>query len=99
MIPATAIISVLACIALIVFIFSIPNILRNAEQQAVAQEEAQNTLSDPDIDSIFKGIRPNGMSMEDFKEYRRDKEKHVRRRSKGVIQFKSKTGGVKIVRK
>ena len=92
-----AIISIIAIIALIVFIFALPGIIRKAEQRKEAQDKESQMLPDDDIDLIFKGIRPENMSIEDFKMYRKEKEAHIKQRAHGQLFFNPNTPTIKKV--
>jgi hypothetical protein len=96
------ILALFGSILLIYSVFRLPKILSDADRKRENDGIEANRLSDNEIDLIFKGIRPDGMSKEDFDLYRKDKENHVRERLKGQLYFKShipqaKTEGNKIV--
>jgi hypothetical protein len=54
-------------------------------------QEQVPTLSDDEVDSIMRGIRPEGMDFEDFKMYRREFNKRVKNHLNGRWFFVSST--------
>lgn len=90
-------IGILALIfGVIYLVFRIPKFLHEMDLKRMNEGIEANKLSDDEIDLIFKGIRPDGMSKEDFDLYRKDKESHIRQRLKGGLVFRSNIPQAKV---
>jgi hypothetical protein len=56
-------------------------------------EENEIKLTEEQLALIFKGIRPDDISKELFDALRRDRDKYMRNRLKGMLFHNSKTNG------